>query len=54
MPRLLPLLAVLAFALAYPRIALMLAVLVTAGTAVIVRYLMRNGTVFQAGRRSYA
>lgn len=54
MARLLPLLAVLAFALAYPRIALMLAVLVTTGTVVMVRYLLRNGTMFRPGRRSYA
>jgi hypothetical protein len=54
MARLLPIVAVLAFALAYPRVALMLAVLVVSGTAVIVRYLLHNGTMFRAGRRSYA
>jgi hypothetical protein len=54
MARLLPIVAVLAFAMAYPRIALMIAVLVTSATVVIVRYLMHNATVFQAGRRSYA
>jgi hypothetical protein len=54
MARLLPIAAVLAFALAYPRIALMVAVLVTAATVVIVRWLMHNRTVFAAGRRAYA
>jgi hypothetical protein len=50
MARLLPILAVLAFALAYPRIALMLAVLVTTGTVLIVRWLMHSGTIFHVSR----
>jgi hypothetical protein len=54
MARLLPIVAVLLFALAYPRAALMVAVLATSATVVIVRYLMHHRTVFQVGGRAYA
>jgi len=52
MTRLIPVLGVLLFVLAYPRVALMLAVLVTTGTVAVVRLLHRHRTVFQVGRWS--
>lgn len=47
-PKLFAVLAVLAFALACPRVALMVAVAVAAGCTLAVRYLLRHRTVFNA------
>lgn len=52
MTRLIPVLFALAFALAYPRIALMVAILAAAGSVAIVRLLLRHQTVFRLGRWS--
>lgn len=52
--KLILLLGVLAFVLAYPRIAPMVAVVAATGTALAVRWLLANRTVFQVGRWSYA
>ena len=52
MTRLIPVLTVLLFALAYPRIALMVAVLAAGGSLYIVHLLHRHRTVFQVGRWS--
>ena len=52
MTRLIPIVTVLLFALAYPRIALMLAVLAAGGAAAAIRLLLRHRTVFLIGRWS--
>ncbi len=49
MTRIIGLLAMLAFALAYPRIALMAAVVAAAGSYVVVRWLLGHRTVFNVG-----
>ncbi len=54
MTRLLPILAVLACALAYPRIALIVAVVVATGCTLAVRHLLRHRTVFMPAQAGWA
>jgi amino acid permease len=54
MPRLLLILALLAFALACPRAALVIAVVVATGSTLAVRWLLRHRTVFVPGRARWA